>query len=900
MAYEKNENNLKAGIGALLTDAGPDLDIDPSEVAGELFNVVDSVSRRGKFRHNVLDFADPTTLNIGEVMVSATQVAFHEIDLRAMNIGSVLVTEGSNVIEFNDELGRVWYRTVDNFVTSGSPGNLKYIIETSTVTESDVAALPQAGSELIINLRSASSAGLPPDTIYSNDGLLSGDRTVSGTGANFSLSFELLSQFKIDVEGELRVCVNDEELISQNGITVNTELEFPGFPGRNIGSTVGSGSIVGGFLNDGSGYGALMMSGMSEGSGNYSGVFGENLINRGFAGLVRGFDSENYVPYGTAIGVEVFTGVPGDEAGLNVFSSFGGGRFVKSRGQGTFAYGNGINNGGDKKYIIASGYGAINMSSVNGSYPDEGSGGVGVEANFGVNLGGINNTIPAGSSGSINVGGSNVTIIGDNIVQLGIENATITDTEGVYLRNLRIWDAVAQDDSLNQLLAYNPSTKKVDYVDKASLGGASNTIYTADDTITSNRKVNGGGFNLSFENVNDFSVLNSGKVFFDGSSIFEVISNGMITFDAQEEIRLETQDEIILDAVDEIRLLSNNQIIGNAPSYNLTADNSFSLVQSSGGVDGILNLNNGNFQIISEIAATSNSQVALNEDNLLLGIDIGGNSAGVTFGATGHKVIDFVGNTGLAYAGNYDANGVLDDNWIPSYRAVKAYSDSNSTLQSILANGSSATFTSSNLTTINITQGDGNGIFGFDFDGFATQITDNNLNQATLINSSSDRIFVGYNDTSTGDTSQLEITPSIIEFKDNVNSKGAVYNADYSALGVLDDRWIPDYKAVKDYADSVVSNTSTEHDDIFTINVSGAWVVRTLPAQYQNKLIFVAIVANSEETAGIREENTLNDRRIDSADDGTAIMPVKVNSLGEIEVYASDDDDVEFKILSAL
>jgi hypothetical protein len=48
----------------------------------------------------------------------------------------------------------------------------------------------------------------------------------------------------------------------------------------------------------------------------------------------------------------------------------------------------------------------------------------------------------------------------------------------------------------------------------------------------------------------------------------------------------------------------------------------------------------------------------------------------MNFSAAGGMVItDLVDSTGFKYAGNYDTNGILDDNWLPSWRAIKAYAD---------------------------------------------------------------------------------------------------------------------------------------------------------------------------------------------------------------------------------
>lgn len=58
------------------------------------------------------------------------------------------------------------------------------------------------------------------------------------------------------------------------------------------------------------------------------------------------------------------------------------------------------------------------------------------------------------------------------------------------------------------------------------------------------------------------------------------------------------------------------------------------------------------------------------------------------------------------------------------------------------------------------------------------------------------------------DERQLEFTSTEMFFTDTMSSKGVVYAADYSTAGVADDRWIPDYGAVKSYAEASLGNPS--------------------------------------------------------------------------------------------
>jgi len=75
----------------------------------------------------------------------------------------------------------------------------------------------------------------------------------------------------------------------------------------------------------------------------------------------------------------------------------------------------------------------------------------------------------------------------------------------------------------------------------------------------------------------------------------------------------------------------------------------------------------------------------------------------------------------------------------------------------------------------------------------------------TYLNTTSASITIAYSDGV--DTSSIYINASQMLVTDSTNSKGFVYVTDYSTVGEADDRWIPDYAAVKAYADSVGGTT---------------------------------------------------------------------------------------------
>lgn len=113
-------------------------------------------------------------------------------------------------------------------------------------------------------------------------------------------------------------------------------------------------------------------------------------------------------------------------------------------------------------------------------------------------------------------------------------------------------------------------------------------------------------------------------------------------------------------------------------------------------------------------------------------------------------------------------------------------------LQQVLSVGSGATITT-NFTV-------------YVFDNTIEFASDNQTSGdvATLLLDSKNPTGAGllWSDGATGNERFLLINSSSMSIYDDF-LKGLVYDADYSAAGVLDDRWIPDYAAVKAYADSV-------------------------------------------------------------------------------------------------
>lgn len=84
-------------------------------------------------------------------------------------------------------------------------------------------------------------------------------------------------------------------------------------------------------------------------------------------------------------------------------------------------------------------------------------------------------------------------------------------------------------------------------------------------------------------------------------------------------------------------------------------------------------------------------------------------------------------------------------------------------------------------------------------------------------------IHIGYTNISTSAYKALDLNNDQLGIlvSDSYSNKGAVYDSDYSALGTLDDLWIPNWGAVKHYADSVSSGGTSYTFSNGLTNTSG-------------------------------------------------------------------------------
>lgn len=176
------------------------------------------------------------------------------------------------------------------------------------------------------------------------------------------------------------------------------------------------------------------------------------------------------------------------------------------------------------------------------------------------------------------------------------------------------------------------------------------------------------------------------------------------------------------------------------------------------------------------------------------------------------KITDAIHSIGLVYALDYSANGKLNDNWIPSWGAVKSLVEGGSGVH-ISATGNinlgldlatSGTTNKGILTgTTAIVYGD---LIAANYSGVIIERT-----KASLIAANSvldNTVVICDNEGNLSIRKNKNGLPQDITFLgaddsitiiDQVMEKGLVYQDDYSLNGKIDDRWIPDWGAVKSF-----------------------------------------------------------------------------------------------------
>lgn len=122
-------------------------------------------------------------------------------------------------------------------------------------------------------------------------------------------------------------------------------------------------------------------------------------------------------------------------------------------------------------------------------------------------------------------------------------------------------------------------------------------------------------------------------------------------------------------------------------------------------------------------------------------------------------------------------------------------------------------FTNINMpinTGLNLVTPDGNALFQFDNagldDGLFTVQMAGSTQKGGTIEITPTNTNLNFYDIALNKTSGIHITPTLFQLVDQTRLKGATYATDYSAVGKLDNRWIPDWGAVKSRIDSSGSN----------------------------------------------------------------------------------------------
>lgn len=182
---------------------------------------------------------------------------------------------------------------------------------------------------------------------------------------------------------------------------------------------------------------------------------------------------------------------------------------------------------------------------------------------------------------------------------------------------------------------------------------------------------------------------------------------------------------------------------------------------------------------------------------------------------------DTYNSTGLLYEDDYSAIGVTKDRWIPDWATVKLYgttanngltkTSNNIQLGGVLTDNTNISIDSFNFSISNtshktelaitdtytsLISGDTNGSIDGSYSGVYADKNQAGLEYVVIIGgqSYSSDIILGNNNAFVG-----------MLVRDSLNSKGLTYLADYSLNGTLDDRWIPDWGAVKNF-----TNTNAE------------------------------------------------------------------------------------------
>lgn len=306
-------------------------------------------------------------------------------------------------------------------------------------------------------------------------------------------------------------------------------------------------------------------------------------------------------------------------------------------------------------------------------------------------------------------------------------------------------------------------------------------------------------------------------------------------------------------------------LVSQLPVY--TSSNGLTLSGNNVKLGGILTDASTNIDISARSLVIASNTTPLNQgiisfDGPNANLTIGRTNAGgfvtqaISFpsgGGTRMLVTDNLNAIGFIYGANYAPAGTGNDRWIPDYGAVKTYADTKvPTTRTITINGTTLDLSADRSWTISTgtTYTSSNGITlsgtNFVLGGNLTLNTTLTLTSGTTLSiphGANSTISLGggstsptYGRLSMNDQGSLlqagnpATTSSWVFVKptggitvgDQTSNIGFTYVSNYATNGILNDRWIPDYGAVKAYSVplSLTANTTITSNS-FNLTVSG-------------------------------------------------------------------------------
>jgi len=325
------------------------------------------------------------------------------------------------------------------------------------------------------------------------------------------------------------------------------------FGGRGVG-TVGNQSITSGNLNIASGDTTSSIGGVgNHAGGQYASTLGgsSNKALGTFSTVIGGSSNRAIANGATAIG--------GLFNRANGFYSFATGTYATSSGDNSFVAGQ-----GDSIFnLLASGNVSFNFSQNTGTQTF----GHGALASNSVILGGQNHNIEVGNTGAVIVGRNGTT---------GIKLTGSTYIDNTVVNNLAIWNTPTVD-NINDLLVWNPSTRKIGRTTRASLVGGSTPPAGSNTQIQFN---NTGSFGASsnFTFNSGTGVLTTPSLTLSSAPSLGSLSDSVLIRNTSSGVIQAIPTLSIGTANNGISKVGNNYRLGGALTGNTTIGGLFNLV----------------------------------------------------------------------------------------------------------------------------------------------------------------------------------------------------------------------------------------------------------------------------------------------------------------------------------